>query len=167
MKNLKFILFGLLTSLLIGCGQPETKQGLSFNEMLNLTRKESLKVSPQAKFYEATTNFEVKRIKSVFRGEENTTIEISCNTKGELKTITINSPYLEDEVIHFPVQMKLEEATQQLVTSGYVNENGKADWTEVVLRRPLGPEFTFPLYIFTTSQGYVSVNTITGEVTPL
>jgi hypothetical protein len=57
--------------------------------------------------------------------------------------------------------MTLEQAEEKLQDAGY------SDWSEVVLRRPLGPDFTSPLYIFTTQTSYIGVNTITGEVTPL
>jgi hypothetical protein len=57
--------------------------------------------------------------------------------------------------------MTLEEAEEKLQDAGY------SDWSEVVLRRPLGPDFVVPLYIFTTPTSYIGVNTITGEVTPL
>jgi len=61
--------------------------------------------------------------------------------------------------------MTLEEAEQLLLDAGYgTGVEGVADWSIVVLRKPLGPEETPALYIFTTSKGYVNVNTITGEV---
>lgn len=159
MKAIKYLVFSIFPILLIGSCTDST---LSFNQMVEITRKESLQISKEAKFYEASSTNSVERVKAVFRGSNNSTIEILCNNKGELKSTIIDSPFLEDEVIHLPIKMTLEEAEEGMIAAGY-----GPDWSEVVVRRPLGPEFTEALYIFTTTNAYVSVNTITGEVTKL
>ncbi len=157
MKKIQFFLFAIIALVLSSC----TNGSLNFNEMVSLSREEALKISIHAKFYQSSSTKDLKRLQSVFRGEDNSTIEIFCTNSGELKSKVIDSPYLEDEVIHLPVQMTLEEAEEKLQDAGY------SDWSEVVLRRPLGPDFAVPLYIFTTPTSYIGVNTITGEVTPL
>ena len=160
MKKLLSIITVLL---LFSCNQPS----LTFNEMVDLSQEEALSITPLAKFYEASATKAQNAIKSVFRGVENSTILVEVTSGGEIKSEVIDSPFLEDVVIYLPVKMTLEEAEQLLLDAGYgTGVEGVADWSIVVLRKPLGPEKTAALYIFTTSKGYVSVNTITKEVSP-
>tara|TARA_R110000868_G_scaffold34151_4_gene123460 strand:- start:1888 stop:3123 length:1236 start_codon:yes stop_codon:yes gene_type:complete len=162
---MKKILLTLMTGIiLIGC---KPKADLNFNEMVSKTEVEAKEITKTAAFYEATSTKDLTDVKSTFRGDNNTTIKVVCTPKGKVVSEVIDSPWLEDEVIYLPVQMTLDEAEQLLLNAGYgTGVEGVADWSIVVLRRPLGPEFTFALYIFTTSKGYVSVNTLTGKVTP-
>ena len=163
MKKL-YSLFVISFLMLFGCTQ---QNDLSFNEMVSQTEVVAKGVDTTALFYESTSTKELKNVKSVFAGVDNTTIEVICDSKGKTVSKVINSPFMEDEVIHLPVKMTLEEAIQLLLDAGYgTGVEGEADWSIVVLRRPLGPDFTFALYIFTTSKGYVSVNTVTCEVLP-
>ena len=160
MKNL-LLLF--TTVLLFSCNQPS----LTFNEMVDLSQKEALSITPLAKFYEASATKKQNIIKSVFRGVENSTILVEVTTSGKVKSEVVDSPFLEDVVIYLPVKMTLEEAEQLLLDAGYgTGVEGVANWSVVVLRKPLGPEKTAALYIFTTSKGYVNVNTVTKEVLP-
>ena len=153
----------LLTILLVSCAQPS----LTFNEMVDLSQKEALSIQPLANFYEASATKNENGIKSVFQGVENTTILVAVSSTGEIVSEVVDSPFLEDLVIQLPVKMTLEEAEQLLLDAGYgTGIEGVADWSIVVLRRPLGPEETPALYIFTTSKGYVNVNTVTKEVEP-
>ena len=157
----KILLLVIATVLLVSC----SKSSLTFNEMIGVAHKEALSITPLAKFYEASATKEQNGIKSVFRGVNNSTILVEVLADGKLKSEVFDSPFLEDVVIHLPVKMTLEEAEQLLLDAGYgTGVEGVADWSVVVLRRPLGPEETPALYIFTTSKGYVNVNTITGEV---
>jgi hypothetical protein len=163
MKKL-YLLFGISALMLFGCTQ---QNDLTFNEMVSQTEVEAKGIDTTALFYQSTSTKELKEVKSVFAGKDNTTIEVICDSKGKTVSKVINSPFTEDEVIHLPVKMTLEEAIQLLLDAGYgTGVEGEADWSIVVLRRPLGPDFTFALYIFTTSKGYVSVNTVTGKVLP-
>ena len=160
-KTLLTLIMGLL---LMSCSQ---QNDLTFNEMVNQTQEAAKGIDTTALFYESTATKELTGVKSVFAGINNTTIEVLCDSNGKTKSKVIDSPFMEDEVIHLPVKMTLEDAIQLLLDAGYgTGVEGEADWSIVVLRRPLGPDFTFALYIFTTSKGYVSVNTVTGEVLP-
>jgi hypothetical protein len=73
------------------------------------------------------------------------------------------SPFLEDVAIKRAPKMKLREAVALMREAGIDDA-----FFGVTLRRPLGPDSTPPLYIFTLGNGeYVSVNTRTGEVQQL
>ena len=160
MKKLLLIMMSGL--LLMSCTQ---QNDLTFNEMVNQTEMVAKGIDKTALFYESSATKELTGVKSVFAGLNNTTIEVLCDSKGKTESKVIDSPFMEDEVIHLPVKMTLEEAEQLLLDAGYgTGVEGVADWSIVVLRRPLGPDFTFALYIFTTSKGYVSVNTVNGQV---
>ena len=153
----------LATILLLSCNQTS----LTFNEMVDLSQEEALSITPLAKFYEASATKNENGIKSVFQGDKNSTILVAVTDQGKMTSKVVNSPFLDDEVIHLPVKMTLEEAEQLLLDAGYgTGVEGEADWSVVVLRRPLGPQETPALYIFTTSKGYVSVNTLNGTVGP-
>jgi len=161
----KLILTMMSGLLLMGCTQ---QNDLTFNEMVNQTQEVAKGIDETALFYESTATKELTGVKSVFAGINNTTIEVLCNSKGETESKVINSPFMEDEVIHLPVKLTLEEAEQILLDAGYgTGVEGVADWSEVVLRRPLEPGFNFAQYIFTTSKGFVSVNARTGEIEPV
>ena len=158
---MKKLLLLVTSILLFSCSQPN----LTFNEMVDVSQEKALSITPLAKFYEASATKKQNGIKSVFRGVENSTILVEVTADGKIKSEVVNSPFLEDVVINLPIKMTLEEAEQLLLDAGYgTGVEGVADWSMVVLRRPLGPEETPALYIFTTSRGYVNVNTITGEV---
>ena len=161
----KLILTMMSGLLLLGCTQ---QNDLTFNEMVNQTQEVAKGIDETALFYESTATKELTGVKSVFAGINNTTIEVLCNSNGETESKVINSPFMEDEVIHLPVKLTLEEAEQILLDAGYgTGVEGVADWSEVVLRRPLVPGFNFAQYIFTTSKGFVSVNARTGEIEPV
>jgi len=161
-KTLLTLITGLL---LMGCSNTEK---LTFNEMVNQTQEVAKGIDKTALFYESSATKELNGVKSVFAGKNNTTIEVLCTSNGLTKSIVINEPFLEDEVINLPVKLTLEEAEELLLEAGYgTGVEGEADWSVVVLRRPLGPDFEFAQYIFTTSKGFVSVDATTGKVTPV
>jgi len=163
MKKLLVLLF--TTILLLGC---EPALELSFNEMVDVAQEKALSIESSANFYEASATKNINGIKSVFQGVENSTILVVVKSTGLAIPEVVDSPFLDDLVIQLPVKMTLEEAEQLLLDAGYgTGVEGVADWSVVVLRRPLGPEETPALYIFTTSKGYVNVNTITGIVSPV
>ena len=143
------------------------QQKLSFNEMVAISQQVALTIQPRSNFYEASATKNENGIKSIFQGVDNTTIIVGVTSKGKVVSEVIDTPFLEDLVIQLPVKITLEQAEQLLLDAGYgTGIEGVADWSIVVLRRPLGPEETPALYIFTTSKGYVNVNTITGVVSP-
>jgi len=144
-KTLLTLMTGLL---LMGCSKTEK---LTFNEMVGKTEEVALGIDKTALFYESSATKELNGVKSVFAGKNNTTIEVLCTSNGLTKSIVINEPFLEDEVINLPVKLTLEEAEELLLEAGYgTGVEGEADWSVVVLRRPLGPGFEFAQYIFTT-----------------
>ena len=157
------VMVGFLT--LLSCNN---QKDLTFNEMVNQTQVVAKGIDETALFYESTSTKELNEVKSVFAGVDNTTIEVVCNSKGESVSKVIDSPFMEDEVIHLPVKLTLEEAEQILLDAGYgTGVEGESDWSVVVLRRPLEPWFNVAQYIFTTSKGYVSVNATTGKIEPV
>ena len=162
---MKKVFLLMSTALMVLSCAPTEK--LSFNEMITLSQEEALSIQPLANFYEASATKNENGIKSVFQGVENTTILVAVSATGEVVSEVVDSPFMDDLVIKLPVKMTLEEAEQLLLDAGYgTGIEGVADWSIVVLRRPLGPEITPALYIFTTSKGYVNVNTITRVVSP-
>jgi hypothetical protein len=161
----KLLLTMMSGLLLMSCTQ---QNDLTFNEMVNQTEITAKGIDTTVLFYESSATKELTGVKSVFAGINNTTIEVLCNSKGETESKVINSPFMEDEVIHLPVKLTLEEAEQILLDAGYgTGVEGVADWSEVVLRRPLEPGFNVAQYIFTTSKGFVSVNATTGSISPV
>ena len=71
------------------------------------------------------------------------------------------SPFLEDLAIKKAPKMTLRRAIELL------GDAGTHEFRNVTLRRPLGPERTPPLYIFGTDDGFIAVNTKTGDVEPI
>ena len=137
-KTLLTLMTGLL---LVGCSKTEK---LTFNEMVGKTEEVAIGIDKTALFYESSATKELNGVKSVFAGKNNTTIEVLCTSNGLTKSIVINEPFLEDEVINLPVKLTLEEAEELLLEAGYgTGVEGEADWSVVVLRRPLGPDFEF------------------------
>jgi hypothetical protein len=70
-------------------------------------------------------------------------------------------PFLEDVVIKRAPKMTLRAAI------GLMADTGTREFLNVTLRRPLGPERTPPLYIFGVDDGFIAVNTKTGDVEPI
>ena len=165
-KQMNKTLLTLVCGLLIMSCNPKEK--LTFNEMVEKTEFSAKEINEAALFYESNATKELNQVRSVFEGVKNTTIEVVCTSKGKVVTKVIKEPFMEDEVIKLPVKLTLEEAEQLLLDAGYDNGvEGVADWSEVVLRRPLEPGFNVAQYIFTTSKGFVSVDATTGKVTPV
>ena len=72
-------------------------------------------------------------------------------------------PFLEDRRIGKAPKMTLRRAVARLRAAGF-----KRSFFAVTLRRPLGPQATPPLYIFTLGNDrFVAVNTKTGKATEL
>lgn len=73
------------------------------------------------------------------------------------------SPFLEDLALKKAPKLTLRQAVALLRDAG-INQA----FFGVTLRKPLGPQSTAPLYIFTLGDGsYAAVNTRTGEVQQL
>lgn len=69
-------------------------------------------------------------------------------------------PFLEDRVIARAPELTFSDAVSLLRDAGY-----RDGFFNVTLRSPVGPRAIPPLYIFSTPQGYVAVNTETKRVT--
>ena len=141
---------------------------LNFNEMLDLCWKTAVGVSYQAKLYQASSPKDLSFIHCIFRGNaEYATIIVNCTCEGKINIVTVDSPYLDDCIIHPPIKMTQEESVN------FLNEAGYRDWTSVVLRAPLYSVKYPPLYIYTvigtpdSPGGYIAVDTTNGEVFPL
>jgi hypothetical protein len=141
---------------------------LNFNQMLDLCWKTAVGVSYQAKLYQASSPKNLSFIHCIFRGNaEYATIMVNCTSEGKVNVVTVDSPYLDDCVIHPPIKMTQEESEIILNNAGYTK------WTAVVLREPLYSVKYPPLYIYTVINtpeqpgGYIAVDTTTGDVFPL
>jgi hypothetical protein len=71
-------------------------------------------------------------------------------------------PFLEDVNINRAPRMTLAKAVTRLQKTGH-----RQGFYGVVLRDPLGPTSSNPLYIFTFAHSYIAVDTVTGKVTTL
>lgn len=145
-------------------GWCEEKQPLDFNQMLDLCWKTALGITREAKLYQASSPKGLGFIHCVFRGDysEFDTIIVNCTNDGEIKAYTLESPYLEDQVIHFPIKMTEKEAETCLYDAGYPKQ-----WTTVVLRSPLYSVHYPPLYIFSVVKDgmveYIAVDSTDGK----
>lgn len=73
----------------------------------------------------------------------------------------IDSPWLEDQVIDWPINMDITEACQLMRNAGYTQ-----DFRNATLRKPLYPGVKEPSYIFGMVNGtYIFVGTISKKVT--
>lgn len=133
---------------------------LNFNEMLQKCWETALGVTKMAKFYQASTPHGLNFMHCVFRGSgQYATILVNCTSDGQISVQTVDSPYLDDLVIHPPIQMTFDEAEQCLINAGYTNR-----WSVVVLRAPLYKVVYPPLYIFTVDEKYMAVDSTNGNV---
>tara|TARA_R110000824_G_scaffold64822_3_gene169249 strand:+ start:164 stop:580 length:417 start_codon:yes stop_codon:yes gene_type:complete len=132
----------------------------NFNEMLDKCWATALQHEPEAKLYQGFATKEMKFVNCVFRGKNNTTLLVECNDEGESNLHAILSSYMDDCVIHPPIKMSQEESLK-ILTEHLVNP----EWSNVVLRKPLGPEPINTSYIYTCVTGYWAVDTETGAVT--
>jgi len=132
----------------------------NFNEMLDKCWITALKHEPDAKLYQGFATKEMKFVNCVFRGKNNTTLLVKCTDEGNTHLKDLDSPYMDDCVIHPPIKMSQEESLK-ILTEHLVN----LEWSNVVLRKPLGPEPINTSYIYTCVTGYWAVDTETGAVT--
>jgi len=127
--------------------------------MLNKCWETALGITKMAKFYEASSPDNLDFIHCVFRGVgEYATILVNCTCDGQISVQTVDSPWLDDLVIHPPIQMTQEESEQCLINAGYTDK-----WKAVVLRAPLYKIVYPPLYIYTVDNKYIAVDSTNGE----
>jgi len=137
---------------------------LDFNQMLQVCCEAAWGVTEIAKLYQASAPHGMKFVHAVFRGNDQyLTILVNCTCEGEVRVQTVDSPYLEDQVIHLPLKMTEAEAEECLKAAGYTKP-----WRSVVLRSPLYKTYYPPLYIYTVSKGegvfeYIAVDSTDGS----
>ena len=138
---------------------------LSFNQMIDKCWKTALSISTECKFYQGSSDRDMKFVNCTFRGDaEDATIQINCTNKGVITIHSLKTPYMGDCVINLPVDMELKEAEGYLKEAGYTKK-----WTVVVLREPLYSVKYNPLYIFTVPTTgsdfeWVAVDSTDGKV---
>lgn len=127
---------------------------LDFNQMLDKCWASALGLTKTAKLYQGSSPYDLSFIHCVFRAdEEYVTILVNCTAEGKITIQTVDSPYLEDLVIHPPLQMTQIESEACLIAAGYTDR-----WTSVVLRAPLYKVHYPPLYIYTVNNQYIAVD---------
>jgi hypothetical protein len=133
---------------------------LNFNEMLNKCWETALGMTKMAKLYQGSSPHDLSFIHCIFRGnDEYATIMVNCTSHGKISVQTVDSPYLDDLVIHPPLQMTQEESEQYLIKAGYAGR-----WSVVLLRAPLYSVVYPPLYIYTVENvGYIAVDSTNGD----
>lgn len=141
------------------------KTKLNFNEMLNTCWGVALSFTKRAKLYQASSPNDLSFIHCIFRGDdEYATVMVNCTSSGKTQIVTVDSPYLDDCVIHPPIEMTQTESEQYLTAAGYSN------WTCVCLREPLYSVKYNPLYIYTVPStlqkvgGYIGVDSTDGAI---
>ncbi|MDH3974275.1 MAG: hypothetical protein OEV42_08350 [Deltaproteobacteria bacterium] len=144
---------------------------LSFNGRVNIAVRIVTEKYPEAKLYEAdgtasggptTDPAQIDRLRVVFRNTNNTTVIITETGYGEFgEPQLIPSPWCEDVIINWPVNMDLPQANELKEKAGYKNPYGA-----VTLRNPLGPTIGNPYFIFGGDpfKPYIFVDTVTGDV---
>lgn len=153
-----------VTSGKVCLGWCEEKQPLDFNQMLDICWKTALGITKEAKLYQASSPRGLNFVHAVFRGDftEYDTIIVNCYSNGEVRGYTLESPYMEDQVIHPPLKMTEKEAEVCLYDAGYPKQ-----WTTVVLRSPLYSVHYPPLYIFSIPNDkgveYIAVDSTNGK----
>jgi hypothetical protein len=133
---------------------------LNFNQMLDKCWEAALGLTKTAKLYQGAAPHGLEFIHCVFRANtaDYVTILVNCTCEGKISVQTVDSPYLEDLVIHPPLQMTQEEAEQHLIAAGYTGR-----WQTVVLRAPLYKVQYPPLYIYTVDNQYIAVDSTNGS----
>ena len=132
---------------------------LNFNQMLNKCWETALNLTKTAKLYQGSSPHDLSFIHCIFRADEQyVTIMVNCTCHGKVSIQTVDSPYLDDLVIHPPLQMTQEESEQYLINAGYTDR-----WSAVVLRAPLYSVHYPPLYIYTIDNQYIAVDSTNGD----
>ena len=133
---------------------------LDFNQMLDKCWTSALGLTKTAKLYQAGSPHDLSFIHCVFRADtaDYVTILINCTCEGKVSIQTVDSPYLEDLVIHPPLAMTQAESESFLRASGY-----EGRWMNVVLRAPLYSVHYPPLYIYTVDNQYIAVDSTDGS----
>ena len=127
--------------------------------MLNKCWETALNLTKTAKLYQGSSPHDLSFIHCIFRAdEEYVTIMVNCTSHGKVTIQTVDSPYLDDLVIHPPLEMTQEESEQYLIKAGYTDR-----WLAVVLRAPLYSVHYPPLYIYTVDDKYIAVDSTNGD----
>lgn len=137
-----------------------SQEKLDFNQMLDKCWISALEMTKTAKLYQGTSPHDLSFIECVFRADtpDYVSMMVTCNSQGEVNIKTVDSPYLDDLVIHPPLEMTQAESEQFLLAAGY---DGR--WSCVVLRAPLYSVHYPPLYIYTIDNQYIAVDSTDGN----
>ena len=136
---------------------------MNFNEMLDKCWETALHYEKEAKLYQGTSPASLEFISCIFRGRNNTSLLVKCTNNGHAHLKDLDVPYMDDLVIHPPIEITQEESTEYLYAQKH-----KDDWISVTIRKPLGPEPFNTLYIYTyPNNTYWAVDSTNGDVFPL
>ncbi len=139
---------------------------LSFLGMTNIGLNKIRQKYPNAKLYEVdgkassptTVATGIDNMRIVCQLPNNCTAMVSSTSWGEFGPVEFyKQPFLEDQVIPWPVQLDLDEAVNLLHKAGY-----SGTFNNVTLRKPLYPGVVEPSYIFGMTNGemiFVGVDT--------
>lgn len=156
------------------CNSIMTSVPLSFGGAVNIAvRKvkedyseaqlyEALATTPNDQYVDSPQKFSHLRV--VFNdGDSGGTVIIESTVWGEFAPLQhIDSPYLDDVVIPWPVQMDAPEADQILKNAGYTQP-----YNSMILRHPLYPGLEEPYYIFhLEKEGFIFVGIESHKVFP-
>lgn len=145
---------------------------MDFNKRLEILNTAVMALYPSARFYEAQGIMNVtdgdgvkptvSEIKAVYALPINKTLMVTSGDNNPDTPVfeIIDSPWCEDKVMTPFVGMNLEDAFDQVGKANFIIED-----LHVVLRHPLHPKYTRPVYIFGNSRsGGYSVDVVTGDV---
>lgn len=145
---------------------------LSFDGAVNIANRIVTEKFPGSVLYEADGTPSsgsakdargIDCLRVVFRSHSGDTIIMNSTKWGEFEAPqVIKEPWLEDQVIQWPVSLDLPEAVSLLQNAGF-----DMPFANVTLRKPLYPGVTQPSFIFGfADQGYVFVGCEDHKVTP-
>lgn len=145
---------------------------MNFNETLEKMNTSIMSMYPMARFYEAQGILgetdgeivsEVTEMTIVYALPVNKTLIARINQDIEKEGFSVSivdSPWLEDRTMTPYVGMDLSQAIERIKQANYIMKSHN-----VVLRHPLHPDYTRPIYIWGDNKvGGVSVDIVTGDV---
>jgi hypothetical protein len=127
---------------------------MNFNEMVRACWEAAKKTEATSYLFVAESPASLEVMRAVFHGDGNTSIVVTCDSRGDTVVQVIDSPYMDCLPIRSPAKISQEDSTVYLYDA-----NQSKDWVSVTFRKPLGPEPYNALYIYTYS------NDRTGVVT--
>jgi hypothetical protein len=138
---------------------------MDFNEMVRVCWEAAKQAEATAYLFVAESPSSLEVMRSVFHGNGNTSIVVTCDSRGDTVVQNVDSPYMDCLPIRTPVKISQAESEAYLYGANHGD-----DWVSVTLRAPLGPEPYNPLYIYTYSNDrtgaatYWAVDSTDGSV---